>query len=198
MTITYKIVSIVAVGLLYAVIAVPAAFADTDVEIRGNGSFSENEIEVERESSIEVEQENETDISNNVSISANTGGNSASGNTGGDVRVRSGNSSTSVLITNKSGCNSATIDNSCLCEEDLTVSVGSNGSFSENEAEVEETHELEVEQKNEAEFENNVEVSQYTGGNRANFNTRGLSRIRSGHSDIFADLWNKSGHNRFN
>ena len=79
--------TLVTVGLL----SVPASLA-ADCTIAGNGVLSQNTCKVKvvkKTTSIKL---NKAKVSNFVGVFSNTGGNSASGNTGGGVSVVSGNS----------------------------------------------------------------------------------------------------------
>src|SRR5688572_8002304 len=78
----------------------PAALGQLNVEISGNGSDSDNTLNLGSTSSTVVTQSNTANISNNVQVNADTGGNDAEDNTGGDVAVTTGDSDVSVGISN--------------------------------------------------------------------------------------------------
>src|SRR5687767_13335161 len=84
------------------------AFADT-VTISGNGAFSDNNVHVSEHDETFVRQSNNTSISNNVSSHSNTGNNSASYNTGGDVSILTGDAHSNVSIQNTAGINVANV-----------------------------------------------------------------------------------------
>ncbi|CAN5343474.1 hypothetical protein BH10PAT1_BH10PAT1_2110 [soil metagenome] len=77
----------------------------SDISITGNGVWSSNKVIDLSKCITEVDQTNVTNIYNNVNTTTNTGGNHASGNTGGDVSVMSGDSTTNVTVTNVAGSN---------------------------------------------------------------------------------------------
>lgn len=76
------------------------------VVIKGNGSQSHNHVNITNTSSSSVTQSNATLVVNGVLVGQNTGLNSASQNTGGDVDVDSGNASSTVTNTTTTGGNS--------------------------------------------------------------------------------------------
>src|SRR4030042_3428585 len=53
-----------------------------NVSIEGNGAGSSNQVNVNQTDQLNVNQNNSANVSNNVDVNCNTGGNSASGNTG--------------------------------------------------------------------------------------------------------------------
>ena len=66
----------------------------------GNGSNSTNNLNINQENNTEVNQENNAHIVNNLNLSANTGGNSASRNVGGDNSITTGDASVIANIVN--------------------------------------------------------------------------------------------------
>src|SRR5687768_11308617 len=99
-----KLTTAFATGAVLANAFVPMTFANTtgstggttSLTISGNGSDSDSDIDVNRDNNTTVNQTNVANVDNNVNVSASTGGNSASDNTGGDVQLRTGNASTNV------------------------------------------------------------------------------------------------------
>ncbi len=87
-----------------AMLAAPA-LASTSVVISGNGADSNNRVNVSSRNTTTISQENNANISNNVRVNSNTGGNTANKNTGGDVSIRTGNSNVSVNVSNKANSN---------------------------------------------------------------------------------------------
>ncbi|MEK7572891.1 MAG: hypothetical protein AAB531_00545 [Patescibacteria group bacterium] len=66
----------------------------------GNGSNSDNNVSSDQTAIDTTSQVNVADIDNNLILDANTGGNSASGNTGGDVYVTTGNADVTAQVLN--------------------------------------------------------------------------------------------------
>src|SRR3972149_8984857 len=86
-------------GIFLTSLAATSAFADVSAEISGNGNGSINSIYIKNKSKCSVYQKNETAVLTGVESKANTGGNKANGNTGGDVDIDTGNASSTVLVT---------------------------------------------------------------------------------------------------
>jgi len=71
------------------------------ISIRGNGAGSTNQAFVDIENKCLLVQSNQVQIGNNINVGINTGNNSASGNTGGNVNIKSGSASASININNQ-------------------------------------------------------------------------------------------------
>lgn len=78
---------------------------NTTVKITDNGTNSTNIAIVSSSNVSMVGQVNETLVVNAVFVGQNTGGNTASGNTGGDVTIDSGNASSTVNNNTTTGGN---------------------------------------------------------------------------------------------
>lgn len=92
-----------AVGALF--MAAPIALADTSISIWGNGAGSDNRVSVNTANEKRVGQHNNVRIDNDVRVFSNTGGNRANFNTGGDVRIRTGDINSYVHINNNANVN---------------------------------------------------------------------------------------------
>ena len=82
------------------------------ISIRGNGVGSVNQAFVDIENKCKIVQTNNANIVNIIGVGANTGGNSANSNTGGNVNINSGSASASVNIINNVNQN-----NSAACKK---------------------------------------------------------------------------------
>ena len=80
--------------------------------ITDNGAGSVNTIVIDIDNRCKIVQVNNLNITNNVGVGINTGGNSASGNTSGNVSINSGSASASVKIVNNVNQN-----NSASCKK---------------------------------------------------------------------------------
>lgn len=158
-----------------------AAFASTDITISGNGANSDNTANVSTSNSTTVTQTNDANISNNVSVSTNTGGNKANSNTGGDVSVSTGNATSNVGLANTANSNIANVSG-CNCNGDVSTTISGNGSKTDNTANVSVGSKTYVTQANEANVKNNVDVNLQTGNNEANKNTGGDVSIETGNA----------------
>lgn len=100
--------------MVYIIGSVPAFSANggADLAITGNGSGSENSITLHQSESVATQQSNTANISNDVFVNNNTGGNTANGNTGGNANIITGSISSTVGITNNVNSNIAQV-NSC-------------------------------------------------------------------------------------
>ncbi|EKE00086.1 MAG: hypothetical protein ACD_22C00093G0001 [uncultured bacterium] len=86
---------------VYDIHASSGSVGDTSILIADNGSNSDNSITFTDEQNVVIEVDNSAVIENNSAWDLNTGHNDASGNTGGDVSITTGD----ILLT-------STIDNS--------------------------------------------------------------------------------------
>jgi len=183
--------------ILLSAVFVGTASADTDLRIVGNGSHSDNSIRVNKEENLTVRQSNDTNITNNVSVDNNTGRNSASGNTGGDVRIRTGDATADVNITNKAGMNVANIGSGGE-GEDTKIKIEGNGSWSDNSVRVSSESNLTVRQDNDTNIDNDVDIRNNTGHNRANGNTWGDVTIQTGNAEADVNISNEAAKNVLN
>ncbi|GEM_PF-3399200 len=168
-----RVSTTIATAALLASTFLPAAFAEISINISGNGSRSHSSVDFESNQSTTIVQSNDTQIHNNVSSHVNTGGNSASGNTGGDNAIRTGNATSDVKIVNHAGSNIAS-GNLCGCENsDIWISVHGNGSRSTSDVSVQSDKNFKQFQSNNTDIWNDVHNSLNTGRNRANDNTSG-------------------------
>lgn len=72
-----------------------------NVKVSGNGSDSRNTVNLSLDNTLSIEDRKFLEIDNNFSVWSNTGKNNASGNTGGDVRIKTGDANALVVIDNK-------------------------------------------------------------------------------------------------
>ena len=153
-----KFTTALATGAVLANAFVPAAFASTDLTITGNGSNSDSDVNVTKTNNTVVTQNNTANVNNNVKVDANTGGNSASDNTGGDVKVRTGDANTDVTVKNMLNSNSADVANCGGCGEDVDVEISGNGTHSDNKADLDFKNNVELFQTNNADVKNIIWV----------------------------------------
>lgn len=166
--------------------------------ITGNGSDSNNEVAITVTQETVVEQQNNSQVSNEVDVNANTGGNEVSENTGGENTVETGSSNTNVSIENEN-INSNSASGGC-CEQETEIEISGNGSDSSNTVSSHTTNTTTVSQTNNAEITNSITTTANTGDNEASNNT-GDVYISTG--DIFSStqIINKginSSYSKFN
>lgn len=178
MTIKSKI----AVGIASAAIfanMVPAAFAATTVDITGNGKKSNNTVNLTTAQNTTVTQNNTANINLNIKSKANTGGNKANGNTGGDVKVKTGDATSTVGVSVVGGVNAATVE-SCGCDEDTTIAVKNNGKKSDNTTNIVKAKNKTGDQTSNLDVTGDIKSKAKTGKNKANANTNGDVDVNTG------------------
>lgn len=163
-----------------------SAFAATTLEISGNGTDSKSNIVTENSGSTTVLQSNTAVVTNNITSNSNTGDNSASKNTGGDVAVRTGDAKTEVKVENNLNSNTAHVD--CCANGDTDVVVSGNGYDSDNKVVVKDARDNSIYQNNEAKVENAVEAKANTGKNDTDKNTGGDVLVSTGDAQTKVDV----------
>lgn len=143
-----------------------------ELVISGNGSGADSQISTQVETTTKVVQTNEANISNEVATDANTGGNRASGNSGGETPVNTGNIDTKLTVENSVNSTATNID---CCSQDIGASITGNGSDSQNSINLRQNNSTEVVINQSADIKNNVKGSANTGGNSANDNGGNVS-----------------------
>src|SRR4030042_2720996 len=169
-----KIATITASAALLVNSSFPV-FATTELIISGNGD-SNNTIEFEATQTTGVEQVNEAYIENKIEVFAETGDNEAEENTGGDVKIETGDVTVNTSITNTANSNSANVE--CCATGDTLVKISGNGDDSKNTIDLDLNTEdpkagTYVSQINDSHVENDVDIKAKTGDNEAEDNTGG-------------------------
>lgn len=151
------------------------------------GALSDNDAEAYLEIDIEVDNENEANVANSAIGEGDTGGNSASYNTG-DGDVESGNALVGVLEDNLVNDNFSDI---ALTMDDPTFEATNDttGADSDNEAEAYVESDIEIDNENEAFLDNVGTAVAYTGDNDADYNT-GSGTVDSGDADSDVSIIN--------
>lgn len=187
--------SIVAVMVVFAAVA-PSAYAETSVGNVGNGVDTNNTTSVNQSNNTTVSQNNAATVTNNISVKTNTGGNTASRNTGGDVVVDTGSAGATVSIENVANRNSASVDSCCQGLGDVTVLNNGNGDSSDNEAKITSENNTGLFQNNAALFNNEVDVKANTGKNNTSSNTGGDVFVGTGNALVGTAISNSANENR--
>jgi hypothetical protein len=177
---TKRFTTAIATGAVLLNALAPVALA-SDLNVVGNGVNSTNDINVTKTSATVVNQTNNANITNNVSSKASTGGNDASYNTGGDVKVKTGDAITNTEIKNAVNLNKASVQTCGSCDGgSFDVKIKGNGVGSDNDVDLNKSNEVFLGQNNDANVSNNVDSKAKTGGNDAGFNTGGDVKIKTG------------------
>jgi len=147
------------------------------VVVAGNGADSTNTAEVSNSNDNAVFQTNNANINNNVNVGANTGHNDASDNTGGDTRISTGNTNTTVSVSNAANANVANLNsaNAAAGDNGLSATISGNGAGSDNAIGLSADNSGLLVQTNDAYVNNSVHVHSNTGDNSADDNTGGTT-----------------------
>lgn len=195
MTVKNKIVTAIATGALFVSTLAPMALADSSVTVSGNGAVSQNSVNTNQNTSTSLTQHNNADISNNVTSSSNTGGNSSSFNTGGSSAISTGNASNTTAILNQANTNIADVGAGTSGSGSGAVAVTGNGAFSTNDVTANSANNTTLNQNNNAYFSNTVNSKANTGNNNANFNTGGNTTVLTGSASNDTTIANRANAN---
>ncbi len=181
-----RVATAVATSAMLLNVFAPLAHAETMLEITGNGANSNNEVKVNNSSNTTVTQNNNAVVTNNVTSNSSTGGNKANDNITGEVRIETGDATSTTNIANDLNKNVADVNN-CDCAEDTEVKISGNLAGSDNKVQLNSgrnsnSNETAVYQDNKANVKNNVDSNTKTGGNDANRNGSGDVSIKTGNA----------------
>lgn len=185
--------SALAATAMVVTMSMPAYAAEMNLTVSGNGVDSDNTVKVENNQTQNVVQNNEAKIENNISANSSTGGNSASRNTGGDVKVDTGDADTTVNVSNSANTNVATVD--CCEAKDTNVVVSGNGDNSDNKVKLGQNSSTNLYQTNDANIKNKVDANSTTGKNDADRNTGGDVRVLTGDATTSVTVENAANMN---
>ena len=162
------------------------AFA-VDLVITGNGSDSDSDIEFQSSNETVISQVNKTEVENKIKVSADTGNNSASDNTGGDIHLETGDADVHVEIENVLNSNVAEVESCGSCIGDAYVEISGNGEGSNNKARLGILNQTALFQDNDADVDNDVKVDAETGNNKADDNTGADVVVVTGDVDVWVE-----------
>jgi len=157
---------------------------DTNVTVSGNGTHSDNDVNLSNGGNTRLTQNNTANVRNNVDVDANSGNNNINDNTGGNIRVRTGDINTDVNLSTTANANSARIGGA-NGGNGGTVSalILGNGSYSDNDVNLDLGGDTTVKQNNRANVRNDVDVDADSGYNDINDNTGGDIALLTGDVD---------------
>lgn len=176
----FRIGGTLTAGALIASSVAGAAFATDTVAITENGANSVNTVNINNTCVSTVSQSNNLIVGVEAVVSASTGGNIASSNTGGDVTIGTGNAASSVGVVVGGSTNTAQVPSCCICVTGLDVTIDTNGAKSENTTTVTNTVVQGGMQTNAAIVGVKAKVKAKTGKNKAKKNTGGTTGITTG------------------
>lgn len=167
---------------------------DNLVDVNGNGAFSDNKVTINDAANTYLRQNNNTRFNNYVNTFQNTGNNDASFNTGGSVKIYTGDANSAVNINNQAGENKALVGGYGSYNTNY-VDVSGNGAFSKNKVYLNDNSREKLFQNNNTRINNYVNTKQNTGRNYADFNT-GYHPVK--YFDNYGKDFNKGGYdNKF-
>lgn len=173
-----KIFSVIAGGSLFLVSIVPALAVE--VQVVGNGKGSTNEVTVESSCVHTVSQSSETTGEIELLAAGNSGYNTASGNTGSDVKIKTGNVTNEVKVSIHGGHNVSETPNCCCSNDSLNVvKIKENGKNSENTVDVTTESESATSQESQTQAGVQGAILGNTGGNKAKSNTAKNAKVRT-------------------
>jgi len=181
----------------YLLLVLPVAFLAfrptlaraEELVISGNGSSSVNEVNVASDNTTSVVQNNNTGVTNIVNANTNTGGNTASENTGENVNLDTGNSQVEVAVVNS--VNSSEVEGQGCCGSAVNSGISGNGENSLNNLTISQLVYNSINQTNNASITNDVNVYGNTGNNSANENS-GNVNIQTGNVKVQATIVNQN------
>ncbi len=189
---------------------------DALVKNTGNGSNSTNNAELDQVTNDNTFQNNDANIGNNMVLFADSGNNTGDNNTGGNTEIDTGDANVSANVLTFANNNLAggnivygvvniygdLVGDIVFPEEMLgccggntTVANVGNGSGSTNTGDVSQTTTDNTFQSNDATIDNVLVLDATTGDNDANDNTGGNTEIKTGNSDVTANVLNVANSN---
>lgn len=185
MKLTYKIGTGIASAAILVSAFAPAILA-TDggtIDITNNGADSTNKVKIQNNCTVSVNQTNISTVGVDATVRANTGGNTASQNTGSGVSIDTGNATASATITVAGSTNDATVPSCCECQSTPSaILIDNNGAGSTNKVKETTTNSQIVGQTNVSTVGVKAKVKAKTGKNKAKKNTGGTTDITTGNA----------------
>lgn len=196
-------------------------FSNTQVANTNNGANSQNNANLSTLTNQNTFQQNDAQAESNLILTADSGNNDASRNTGGDTFINTGDANVaanalSLVNNNLSGqvlygvvnvfgklVGDIIIPKEVLqglgvcgdCTNDVNLMNSGNGSNSQNTAEANLSTNEDLFQTNEADIQNNIIVSGTTGDNQTSLNTDGVSYVSTGDTNVDAKALNIANSN---
>lgn len=184
-----------------------------------NGAGSSNDASTSDSTTNSTDQTNNATVGNTLNLSADSGNNDASFNTGGDSSIVTGDANVSANAVTFANNNIAgnivygvvnifgnligdiiipqsMIDDSCAtCGGSTTATNSGNGAGSDNNASASNTYTNDINQFNTANIDNSIVLNGNTGGNDTESNTGGNSTVETGDVNLTANILNIANTN---
>src|SRR3990167_4909849 len=167
---------------------VGVTLADPTADITGNGSGSTNTITKTSSCTASLTQKNKTKVNTNATVIAGTGLNEASGNTGGDVTIDTGDATASATVTVGGSSNEGTLPDCCECAASPSATISENGTKTTNTVVQTDTKNVSATQKNKTRVRTRATVKAKTGKNKTNGNTNGTVGVTTGVAGASVDV----------
>ena len=185
------------------------AGSDISAGNTGNGTDSTNSIEIDSDNTTNTTVNNDADVVNNLDLSANTGYNQTSYNTGGDSSITTGDANVAANLLNF--VNSTIVGGVAFVVNvfgdlvgdiifpdslpgiggtSLSATNSGNGADSTNTIDMDSANENNTTLNNFADIDNILNIDATTGGNSTNYNTGGDSSIETGDVFVNAEVLN--------
>ena len=158
------------------------------ITITGNGSDSQNLVDFQQNSDTQININQNAYIQNNLNGSANTGGNQANNNSGGNTTITTGNINVNLNIEN-TNINMTNVS-APQANGSVTIKIAGNGSYSNNLVNVSLNNNVNISIDNRAEIINSAIWDLITGRNEASGNTGGNVSITTGDINFMAEIVN--------
>lgn len=200
----------------FAANCVSGCGGSTSVANTENGSGSDNNASVDTTNNNVTFQNNDANIGSDLVLSADSGNNTASRNTGGDSNITTGDANVSANALTFANNNIAgdvvyavvnifgdlvgdilfpeEAMNAC-CSSDVTAANTGNGSYSNNDANIDIENTDNLFQYNDADIANNLVFDAQTGNNDSSGNTGGDTTIDTGNTNVEANVLNVVNNN---
>ena len=175
--------TLTSLSLIATTLFITQAASATELVIQDNGSGADGDVVLNNSSTTTVSQSSTASITNNITTDANTGGNTASGNTDGDSSITTGDVTTTASVTNIS--NVSAVNTPC-CQESSSsnMTISGNGSDSQNSINTDLFSSTQIQVDQEAFIKNSISQRANTGSNTASDNTGGSASIFTGNITI--------------
>jgi hypothetical protein len=157
----------------------PAA-GNITVDISNNSAFTDNNATLNLSGVTAVSQVNNADVYNDVDADADSGGNDANFNNGGDTSISTGPASTNVTLRTVANANSASLGGGSNGAGSLTLKIANNSANSTSDIYANIASVQTLNQSNNADVDNDVDADANSGKNDANFNNGGDVSITTG------------------
>lgn len=163
---------------------------DASVLISGNADGSTNDAALTLGNSTTLFQDNNAHVRNDVDAKSDTGHNDANRNTGGNVKVTTGDATSTTDVNTTANANWAKVGNGSQGNGSIDLRIVSNGSDTTNSIALVDEPATVLSQSNNARVSNDVDSKAETGDNDANRNAGGNVTIDTGNAKSTVDVDN--------